>query len=222
MHLVFHGTSDARSMVSGYKFTLTEHYREDMNASYLLTDIEHIAHTTGYGSRRGTAEEHYSNSFRCIPASVPFRPLRVTPRPTVMGPNRRWSWAPRARRSTRINTAGLRCSFSGTGRERRMRTVPAGFVCRSSWAGKNWGAMFFPRIGQEVIVDFLEGDPDQPADYRASVQRGTDAPGSLPTNMNVSGFRSHSTKGGGQDDRMRWPLTTRRVPKSFTCTPRRI
>ena len=86
MHLVIHGTSDARSMVSGYKFTLTEHYREDMNASYLLTDIEHIAHTTAYGTPRGTEEDHYSNSFRCIPASVPFRPLRVTPRPTVMGP----------------------------------------------------------------------------------------------------------------------------------------
>ena len=43
-----------------------------------------------------------------------------------------------------------------------MRTVPVGYVCRSSWAGKDWGAMFLPRIGQEVIVDFLEGDPDQP------------------------------------------------------------
>ena len=52
VHLVVHGTSDARSMVSGYKFTLTEHYRDDMNTSYLLTEIEHSAHTTSYGSRR--------------------------------------------------------------------------------------------------------------------------------------------------------------------------
>ena len=87
VHLVIHGTSDARSMVSGYKFTLTEHYRDDMNASYLLTEIEHIGRTTTLmATSRASQEEHYSNSFRCIPASVPFRPLRVTPRPTVMGP----------------------------------------------------------------------------------------------------------------------------------------
>ena len=48
MHLVVNGSSDARSMVSGYKFTLTDHYREDMNTSYLLTDIEHSGHTSSY------------------------------------------------------------------------------------------------------------------------------------------------------------------------------
>ena len=86
VHLVIQGTSDARSMASGYKFTLTEHYRDDMNATYLLTEIEHVASTTSYGTTKGTQRDHYSNSFRCIPASVPFRPLRVTPRPTVKGP----------------------------------------------------------------------------------------------------------------------------------------
>ena len=94
VHLVIHGTSDARSMVSGYKFTLTEHYREDMNASYLLTEIRaHRAHDW-LRLPEGEQWEHYSNSFRCIPASVPFRPLRVTPRPTVTGPSRQWSWDP--------------------------------------------------------------------------------------------------------------------------------
>ena len=51
VHLVINGTSDARSMVSGHKFTLTDHYRKDMNTSYLLTDIEHSGHTSSFGSR---------------------------------------------------------------------------------------------------------------------------------------------------------------------------
>ena len=73
VHLVIHGTSDARSMVSGYKFTLKEHYRDDMNTSYLLTDIEHSGHTTvPMAPRRALREDQYSNSFRCIPASVHF------------------------------------------------------------------------------------------------------------------------------------------------------
>src|ERR1019366_6843098 len=77
VHLVVHATSDARSMVSGYKFTLKEHYRSDMNVSYLLTEITHSAQTTSYATSRGAMQDHYSNSFRCIPASVHFRPLRV-------------------------------------------------------------------------------------------------------------------------------------------------
>jgi type VI secretion system secreted protein VgrG len=68
------------------------------------------------------------------------------------------------------------------------------------WAGKNWGAMFLPRIGQEVIVDFLEGDPDQPMITGRVYNAEQMPPGTLPDNQNISGFRSRSTKGGGEHD----------------------
>ena len=68
------------------------------------------------------------------------------------------------------------------------------------WAGKNWGAMFLPRIGQEVIVDFLEGDPDHPVIVGRVYNAEQMPPGTLPDKQNISGFRSRSTKGGGEHD----------------------
>jgi len=68
------------------------------------------------------------------------------------------------------------------------------------FAGKTWGAMFLPRIGQEVLVDFLEGDPDQPVITGRVYNADQTTPGALPDKMNVSGWRTHSTKGGGEHD----------------------
>ena len=201
VHLVFHGTSDARSMVSGYKFTLTEHYRGDMNASYLLTDIQHIAHTSGYGSRRGTVEEQYSNSFRCIPDSVDFRPLRVTPRPTVMGPQPAVVVGPSGEEIYTDQYGRVKVQFFWDRQGKKDENSSCWVRVSQPWAGKNWGAIFLPRIGQEVIVDFLEGDPDQPVITGRVYNAEMMPPAPLPTYMNVSGFRSHSTKGGGQDER---------------------
>jgi type VI secretion system secreted protein VgrG len=200
VHLVIHGTSDARSMVSGYKFTLTEHYREDMNASYLLTDIEHIAHTSGYGSRRGTVEEQYSNSFRCIPASVTFRPLRVTPHPTVMGPQPAVVVGPSGEEIYTDQYGRVKVQFFWDRVGQNNENSSCWIRVSQLFAGKGWGAMFLPRIGQEVIVDFLEGDPDQPLITGRVYNADQTTPGALPDKMNVSGWRTHSTKGGGDHD----------------------
>ena len=68
------------------------------------------------------------------------------------------------------------------------------------FAGKTWGAMFLPRVGQEVLVDFLEGDPDQPVITGRVYNADQTVPGTLPDKMNISGLRTHSTKGGGEHD----------------------
>ena len=86
-HLVVSGSSVCRAFASGYKFDLEDHYRDDMNDSYLLTEVQHVASVGGsYTSAEGGSGEHYSNHFTCIPASVPFRPARITPKPFVQGP----------------------------------------------------------------------------------------------------------------------------------------
>jgi type VI secretion system secreted protein VgrG len=200
VHLVISGTSDARSMVSGYKFTLTDHYRADMNASYLLTEIEHQAHTSGYGSRRGSVEEHYSNSFRCIPASVPFRPLRVTPHPTIAGPQPAVVVGPSGEEIYTDKYGRVKVQFFWDRVGQNNESSSCWIRVSQLFAGKSWGAMFLPRIGQEVIVDFLEGDPDQPLITGRVYNADQTTPGTLPDKMNVSGWRTHSTKGGGDHD----------------------
>ena len=80
-HLVAGGKSHCRMFVSGYKFTLEDHPRSDMNTDYVLTEIQHTAVTDTYGTQGSPEGESYLNTFTCIPLSVPFRPLRTTPRP---------------------------------------------------------------------------------------------------------------------------------------------
>jgi type VI secretion system secreted protein VgrG len=190
-HLLASGKSHCRMFVSGYKFTLEDHPRSDMNADYVLTEIQHTAATDSYGTQGSPEGEFYLNTFTCIPLSVPFRPLRLTPRPAshslysavVIG-------------SGEINTDSygrIQVQFpwdrDGTGTYwARVTQV---------WAGNTWGALFIPRVGQEVYVDFEEGNFDHPVIVGSVYNANQMPPGSLPGKKNISGFRTRSTEGGG-------------------------
>jgi type VI secretion system secreted protein VgrG len=86
--MVSQGSSGCRHFSSGYKFALQDHYRKDLNTSYLITTVHHVATQKDYeaGSPAGNGEElSYHNTFGCIPCATPFRPPRVTPQPLVQG-----------------------------------------------------------------------------------------------------------------------------------------
>lgn len=80
-HKVANGASNCRAFVPGYKFELTEHRRAELNGSYVLTEVSHSA-TNNLGHGEGST---YDNTFTCIPAAVPFRPARISPKPVVHG-----------------------------------------------------------------------------------------------------------------------------------------
>ena len=197
-HLVASGTSTCRMFISGYKFTLQGHPASSMNKDYVLTEIQHHAETDAFGSTGGAKGESYSNTFTCIPESIPFRPARVTVRPHVHS---------------------LQSAVVVPGEEGTIYTDEFGRIqvmlkwdqyrhgdgtawCRVSqiWAGKNWGAIFLPRGGQEVWVDFEEGDPDHPVIVGGVYNGQQMPPCPLPDKQNISGFRSRSTPGGGEHD----------------------
>jgi type VI secretion system secreted protein VgrG len=200
VHRVVHGASNARSMVAGYKFTLKDHYRRDMNTSYLLTDIEHTAYTTAFGATKEAQEEHYSNSFRCIPASVPYRPRRQTPRATVEGPQPAVVVGPAGQEIYVDQYGRVKVQFFWDREGQKNENSSCWLRVSQLFAGKGWGAGAHPRIGQEVIVDFLEGDPDQPIITGRVYNAEQMPPGQLPGHMNISGFRTRSTPGGGEHD----------------------
>jgi type VI secretion system secreted protein VgrG len=187
-------------MTSGYKFTLTEHYRQDMNTSYLLTDIEHIANTTSYSTSKGPQKDHYSNSFRCIPASVPFRPLRLTPHPTVKGPQPAVVVGPSGEEIYTDKYGRIKVQFFWDRQGKKDENSSCWMRVSQVWAGKNWGVIFLPRIGQEVMVDFLEGDPDQPLVTGGVYNAEQMPPYTLPDKMTQSVLKTRSTKGGGTDN----------------------
>ena len=195
-HIVAHGTSHCRMFVSGCKFTLEEHPRKDMNTDYVLTEIQHTAVTDAFPSSGNPEGESYSNAFTCIPLSVPFRPLRVTGRPKINSLQPAIVIGPSGEEISTDQFGRVQVMFPWDADTRGTGTA----WCRVSqvWAGNNWGAMFLPRIGQEVLVDFMEGKPDLPVVVGRVYNAEQMPPWPLPDRQNLSGFRSHSTKGGGE------------------------
>ena len=204
-HKILFGAGVCRAFAPGYKFELHEHYRPDMNASYVLTEVQHQATVgdsyTYEGDQKG---EKYTNKFACIPAEVPFRPPRTTPKPFVQGPQP----------AVVVGRSGEEIYTDEFGRVKvqffwdRVGKKDENSTCwiRTSqpWAGKNWGAMWIPRIGQEVIVSFLEGDPDQPIITGRVYNADQTIPYKLPDNQTVSSFMSNSSKGGGGYNELRF------------------
>jgi len=204
-HKVMRGSSVCRAFAPGYKFDLREHFRGDMNATYLLTEVQHEASVgdsyTYAGDQKG---EKYSNKFSCIPAEVPFRPARTAPKPYVHGPQTAVVVGPKGEEiySDEYGRVVVQFFWDRLGNNDEKSTC----WLRSSqpWAGKNWGSMWIPRIGQEVVVSFLEGDPDQPIITGRVYNADQTVPYKLPDNQTVSTFMSNSSKGGGGYNELRF------------------
>ena len=112
--------------------------------------------------RSGAEPFQYENRFTCLAAAIPFRPPRVTPRPVVHGSQSAVVVGPEGEEIFTDKYGRVKVQFHWD-REGKSDIDSSCWVrVATLWAGKGWGIMHIPRIGQEVIVDFLEGDPDQP------------------------------------------------------------
>jgi type VI secretion system secreted protein VgrG len=196
-HLLANGSSVCRAFTSGYKVDLQDHYRSDMNITYLLTEVQHTASagTTYTGSGSG-GSEHYSNHFSCIPASVQYRPVRITPKPFVQGPQPALVVGKSGEEIWVDKYGRVKVQFYWDRQGKKDENSSCWIRVSQSWAGKNWGAMWIPRIGQEVIVDFLEGDPDRPVITGRVYNAEETVPYELPAHQTVSTLKSRSSKGG--------------------------
>jgi len=213
-HKVAHGASVCRAFTTGYKFDLTDHPLDEMNASYLLTEIQHVASVAAtYGaesSEGGSAADSYTNHFSCIPADVLFRPARLTPKPFVQGPQT----ARVVGKSADEDSADDQ-SAGGDGEEiwvdkwgrvlvlfpwDRKKATSCWVRVSQDWAGQGWGMINIPRVGQEVIVSFLEGDPDRPIITGRVYNDVQTIPYKLPDYGTRSTFKTRSSTGGGEDN----------------------
>jgi len=198
-HLVISGSSVCRALRSGYKFDLEEHERDDMNANYLLTEVQHVA-SVGESYDHGEEGSQYSNHFTCIQSSVPFRPQRVTPRPFVQGPQTAVVVGPEGEEIYVDKYGRIKVQFYWDRQGEQNEKSSCWIRVSQAWAGQGWGAMWIPRIGQEVIVSFLEGDPDRPIITGRVYNADQTVPYELPANDTRSTFLSRSSKGGGSSN----------------------
>jgi type VI secretion system secreted protein VgrG len=197
-HLVISGSSLCRAFTSGYKFDLEDHYRDDMNDSYILTEIQHVASEGGsYNLTGGGVGESYTNHFTCIPADVPYRPARITPKPFVQGPQTAVVVGKAGEEIWVDNYGRVIVQFYWDRQGKKNENSSCWVRTSQPWGGGNWGAMWIPRIGQEVVVSFLEGDPDRPLITGRVYNAEQMPPYDLPAHQTVSTFMSRSSKGGG-------------------------
>jgi type VI secretion system secreted protein VgrG len=193
--MIVHGDSNCASFCSGFAFTMSDHYREEMDQSYLLLSVVHKATMPEYvGSQN--EEFSYHNRFEGIPLTVPFRPPRVTQKPLIAG----------SQTAVVVGASGEEIYVDKYGRVKvqffwdRVGVKDENSSCwirvSQIWAGKNWGWVTLPRIGQEVVVDFLEGDPDRPLIVGRIYNAEQMPPYTLPDNSTQSGIKTRSSKGG--------------------------
>jgi type VI secretion system secreted protein VgrG len=196
--LIINGSSNCRQLVSGFKFTLTRHFNGD--GQYVLTSISHAAKHE-IDSQGGTVGDgHYSNEFTCIPFALPFRPARSTARPFVRGSQTATVVGPAGEEIFTDKYSRVKVQFHWDRQGKNDANSSCWVRVGTVWAGKQWGAIHIPRIDQEVIVDFLEGDPDQPIIVGSVYNADQMPPYTLPDNKTQSGLKSRSTLNGGTED----------------------
>ena len=192
------GKSNCRNFTTGYTVEVADHYRSDVNQKWLLTAVYHQA-TMGGSYATGNVEEgmHYFNTFECIPLTTVFRPPRTTPKPHVQGCQTAIVTGPPGEEIFTDKYGRVKVQFFWDREGKKDENSSCWIRVSHPWAGKGWGAVSIPRIGQEVVVDFLEGDPDQPIIMGRVYHAENMPPYGLPAGGVVSGIKSNSTKGGG-------------------------
>jgi type VI secretion system secreted protein VgrG len=190
----FRGSSNAQGIEPGRKLGLTRHARADFNADYVVTSVQHQA--WGDGAEAGQQAGGYGCEFTAIRASQQYRPPRRTPKPFVQGPQTAVVVGPAGEEIFTDKYGRVKLHFHWDRESKKDEKSSCWVRVSHPWAGKNFGIVDIPRIGQEVVVDFLEGDPDQPLVTGRVYNAEQMPPWDLPANATQSGILTRSSKGG--------------------------
>jgi type VI secretion system secreted protein VgrG len=198
-----HGQANTRGIVTGCTFSLKSHPRDDQNRDYLITEVSLHADAGEFASGK-TQGEFFSCSFTAIPKSQQFRSSRLTPKPFVQGPQTAIVVGPSGEEIYTDEYGRVKLQFHWDRYGAADENSSCWVRVSQQWAGKQWGAMQIPRIGQEVIVEFLEGDPDRPIITGRVYNAVAMPPYGLPAEMTKSTVKSNSSKGGNGFNEIRF------------------
>jgi type VI secretion system secreted protein VgrG len=196
--LEIQGGSNCGQFVAGHQFTLKRHF--DGDGQYVLTRIEHDAHLDGdYRSSQAPAFT-YENRFTCIPGALPYRPPRMARRPLIAGIQTATVVGPQGEEIFCDKYGRVKVQFHWDREGKKDPDSSCWLRVAQVWAGKGWGAFFWPRIGHEVVVVFEEGDPDQPLIVGSVYNAKNMPPYQLPKKKVFAGLRSATHKGTPSKD----------------------
>jgi len=184
-----------RGVGAGHLFKLTNYPREDQNREYLVISASYQIAQESAESGHGGGDQ-FNSSLVCIEATQPYRLLPMTVRPIVQGPQTAMVVGPQGEEIWTDQYGRVKVHFYWDRHDQSNENSSCWIRVSQYWAGKNWGAIHVPRIGQEVIVSFLEGDPDRPIITGRVYNAEQTVPYELPANATQSGIKSRSSKGG--------------------------
>ncbi|MDB5512259.1 MAG: type secretion system Vgr family protein [Enterovirga sp.] len=203
-----HATGDAASLFAGAAFTLKGHPTDD--GDYVVIRATHSFEAQDFATHTGGAEasdEIYHGRYELQPKLRPFRAPQVTPRPRIYGPQTAFVVAKKGTAaSEEIDTdehGRIFVNFHWN-RENKNEFCSRAVRVAQIWAGKKWGFQFIPRIGMEVVVEFLEGDPDQPLVTGCVYNSDFKYPWDLPANKTQSGIKTDSSLHDGGFNQLRF------------------
>jgi type VI secretion system secreted protein VgrG len=192
--LTIFGAADCPYFSAGHKFKLKNHPHAD--GEYCLLSVEHDVVASGdYRSGSGGSVD-YANRFTCIPAAQAYRPPRTTPRPVIHGLQSAIVTGPPGEEIYVDKYGRIRIQFHWDLKGKKNEKSTCWVRLGSSGAGQSWGAYAWPRIGHEVLVAFMDGDPDQPVIVGSVYNDKNMPPYTLPDNKTRSGIKTRSSLKG--------------------------
>ncbi len=195
-HMVGHGTGNAAGLATGYKFKLDLYPRKDLNIDYLVTGAKYVITSDAMDAGSADPGVECTVTIEAIDARTPFRPARNTPKPVVQGAQTAVVVGPGGEEIYTDEHGRVKVQFFWDRLGKNDENSSCWIRVSHPWAGKEWGVVHIPRIGQEVIIDFLEGDPDKPIITGRVYNGGNMPPYALPANKTQSGVKSRSSKDG--------------------------
>lgn len=196
----YYGDSDCGTMVPGFRFNLKNHPNGEYNAAYIITSVTHEINQQPNFLVELEYDEAYKNSFTCIPhgsGKPEYRPYLNTPKPKIYGSQTAIVVGPAGEEIFTDKYGRVKVQFHWDRHGKANSDSSCWVRVAQSLAGNKWGSMFIPRIGMEVLVDFVEGDPDQPIITGCVYNPDTMPPYTLPDEKTKSTLKTNSTKGGG-------------------------
>ncbi|ESZ51338.1 type IV secretion protein Rhs [Mesorhizobium sp. L2C054A000] len=196
-HMRIAAVGTVRGLFSGCTFKLDGFPRKDQNKEYLVVSAEYRLFDPGYRAGVDTDGENFKVVLGVAPTSVAYRPPRITTRPIMRGPQTATVVGPSGEEIFTDKYARVKVQFHWDRLGKKDQKSSCFVRVSQTWAGSGWGFIQIPRIGQEVIVDFIEGNPDLPIITGRVYNASQMPPYGLPGNATQSGWKSNSSKGGG-------------------------
>ncbi len=200
------GAGNVRALLPGYKFSLRGHRRSDCNQEYLVVAVEHRgAQPQALGEEgEAAAQMAYENRLVCIPAKVSFRPARDTKRPNISGVQTATVVGPPKEEIFCDEHGRVKVQFHWDREGKKDDKSSCWIRVSQPWGGTAFGGIFLPRVGQEVLIQFIEGDPDRPIIIGRVYNGENPLPYPLPAHKTISTLRTASSPGGQGSNELRF------------------